>query len=167
MKYALFFLWACLALSAEHPIYVSVMELSYKPEAQRLEVALKVFGDDLQAALSKEQGRLVEIGTDREDPKADSLIEAYLRRHLRFRTEEGKELVWKIIGREQERRDFFANWIYVEVPNTPAGLRALQIRYSLLMDHIPSQHNVLTLKSPSGLKRFSLWKDQSEVWWRW
>lgn len=166
MKYLTFFLFALLSFGfSGHPIYISVLEGEYKAEGQRLELSLKVFADDLELALSKEQNQTIEVATNREPKDLDSYIQEYLAKHLLLRSEKGEELSWKYIGREYERKDFFVIWLYVLVEQVPRNTTALSIRYSLLMDHIPGQHNILTLNSAKGKKRFSLWKNKPYALW--
>ena len=65
-----------------HPIYMSYVEIRCNEDRQEYELLLKVFTDDLEKALSNHHSMDIEIYTDREHPKADSLILSYLNKRL-------------------------------------------------------------------------------------
>jgi hypothetical protein len=161
-----FMAWSGILAHDKHPIYLSLTELAYKPQQQRLEIAIKVFSDDMQMALSKKHGRVVEIGTDREDPQAAKLLFDYVQQHLKIQTLEGQTLRLMYVGRELEREDFFATWIYVQVEQVPS-LKGLKIQNTILTEVLPQQNNVLTVRYQNQVKRFSLSKHQSSVELTW
>ncbi len=69
-----------LAPAGRHDFHTSLAEVHYNQAAQTLEVSLRVFTDDLESALSKENGGKVIRVT--EDKAADSFIQTYLSRYF-------------------------------------------------------------------------------------
>src|SRR5688500_14334850 len=61
-----------------HPYHISVAEIKYNPKTQSLEIALKLFTDDLEETLSKLAGKPVLV-TDVAAPK---LLEAYFQKNF-------------------------------------------------------------------------------------
>ena len=63
---------------ARHTYHSSILELRLNPQQQQVELALKVFTDDLENALSKGRPQHLSL----QDPRAQALAAAYLREHL-------------------------------------------------------------------------------------
>lgn len=62
-----------------HPFHISVAEAEWNPEAERMEVSLKLHAADLERALTQLAKRKVNLETDEE---ADQLCVRYLQRHF-------------------------------------------------------------------------------------
>jgi hypothetical protein len=146
------------AATAAHPVYLSVTELHYKPEKQSIEIAMKVFSDDLSTALSAAEGEAIEIGTEREPKEATTIINKYIRQYFSL-SANGQKLNYEYIGREIERSDFFALWLYFEVKNVP-NLKTLTISNSILFELFSSQNNIISVRQGSQIRRASLVKNK-------
>lgn len=145
----------------DHAVYLSVSEIHYKPEKQSIEIAIKVFSDDFSEALSRKHKRDIEIGTDREPSDATKLIRDYVGEHFLLRAD-NKTLTYDYVGREVERVDFFAMWIYFEV-RAVSPMEKLYIENSILFDYFPSQNNIITLRDGERVRRASLLKNNSNT----
>jgi len=76
------FSWALWAyLSLVHPFYISLTELRYNPSSKKMEVAQKIFWDDLEVALSKEAGATVDFLKPKDKAKLEGQVKAYLLKH--------------------------------------------------------------------------------------
>jgi len=173
---ALFSLLCCLLCISpntnarqQHPVYISLTELHYKPEKNTIEIALKTFSDDIAAALSIEQQRFIEIGTEREPADATSLLQNHIRQHLQIYTADGKALHYEYIGREVERQDFFALWTYWEIRNLPTDLHSLLVYNTLLQKYYPTQNNIVALRigNPNNPQRRSLTRAETNALFEW
>lgn len=122
-----------------HPIYLSTTEIDYNNKAKTLEIAIKIFSDDLGEALSEEQGSPVEIGTDREHQDATSLITEYLEEHFIVEVN-GKKKPFRYVTRRNVREDFYAVWVLLEVPKVN-NIKSLKLTNDILMGHNEGQQN--------------------------
>jgi hypothetical protein len=156
----LFYISAFLGAGATtaHPVYLSATEIHYKPEKQTIEISMKVFSDDLSTALTAAEGYAIEIGTDREPKDAASIINKYINRHFSL-SANGQKLNYEYIGKEIERSDFFALWLYFEVKNVP-NLKTLTINNSILFELFSSQNNIISIRQGSQIRRASLVKNK-------
>lgn len=136
------------ALSAAHPVHVSIAEARFDPATERLEVAQRVTPEDLERALERFLGRPAAAG--------EPALEAHLARFLaNVWTAEpaaprdspaGAEagdpdaLTW--IGWEAEGRYL---WLYFEL-DLPGGLEGALIGNRFLLDVEPQQVNTVNLE---------------------
>lgn len=146
----------------EHPIYVSVAEIEYKTQNHSLEISLKLFADDLEYALSKIKGKKIEIGTTKEHPNATDFIVEYIKNHFILTVNESN-LDYKYIGREVDKSDIFAIWIYIKADNIPISAEALTIKNDILLSFFRTQTNIITYKQDKSIRRYSLYKGHSTV----
>lgn len=123
----------------EHPIYVSTSEIDYNKEDRQLEIAIKIFSDDLEEVLSIEKGEKVEIGTDREHPQATAYIVEYLREHFKLEIN-GKEASFEYVNRKLIRDEFFSMWVLIQVPRINK-LKSLVLENDILVDFNDGQQN--------------------------
>ncbi|MGH1335432.1 MAG: DUF6702 family protein [Aureispira sp.] len=130
--------FSLLSFSA-HPIYLSTTEIDYNKKAKTLEIAVKIFSDDLGEVLSKEQGTAVEIGTDREHKDATTLITKYLKEHFVVELN-GKPKAFRYVTRENVREDFYATWVLLEVSKV-SKIKSLKLTNNILMEHNDGQQN--------------------------
>lgn len=151
-----FLLSANLGWAYKHPVYVSVTEIHYKPEKQKIEIAMKIFGDDLAEVLGKIQKQTIEIGTEREHQQTTNWIQNYTRQHFSLRAD-NQILEYKYVGREMVRSDFFAMWVYWEITNV-RDFKTLEVENTLLHDFFYGQNNVITYRIGNQVKRASLVK---------
>ena len=130
--------------TGEHPVYLSKAEIDYDQGANRLEIALELFPDDLSDALSKQEGRTIEIGTDFEADHATTYIHAYLKEHFKFKIN-GREKEFRYLGREIQEDRLTSLWVYLEVPHI-TRLKSLALRNSILIHHQEEQRNYVLFR---------------------
>ncbi len=100
-------LLALALLLAPHPLHLGVLELNWRPADRRLEVMVRLFRDDLAAALSRYHGR--RIGDDLAGVQPAELA-AYVESRLRIEAA-GQRLRLVYVGREAADD---AEWLYFE-----------------------------------------------------
>jgi hypothetical protein len=140
------------ATLAEHPIYLTFAEIDYKEERSALEISIKIFADDLEKVLSAQEKEVVEIGTDREHPKADDLIQAYLEKHFSIAVD-GKKVKYDYLGKEMgEGRDIFEMYVFIEATNVKA-FKEMTVSNSILIEEHSSQLNFAACLTDEGVKK--------------
>lgn len=136
---AILCLFGSFAASA-HDYHASITDVKFNPRTQSLQVAIKVFTDDLENALSKRSKSKVVYDATSESIKQQ--LASYLATNLRFELTRGKTLKQRFIGSEEEAD---AIWIYVEVPVQQASLSELYIEHGVFMELFDDQMNIVNL----------------------
>lgn len=138
-----------------HPIHAGYAEADFRPASGELEIALRLFTDDAEAALSAQAGKKVVAGSTA-SPELDALLFDLVRTAFVVKTSAGaaQTLTWR--GRELRDRDQHL-WIYCTcpLPGGPAGacvanrvLRAVfpdQLNSVLVRDHTTTPLRQVTL----------------------
>ena len=142
-----------------HPGHVAVAEIERDAEKNALEVAIRLYPEDLEKALSARTGTKVVI---EETEGIDALIASYLDDRLLVappgempsedwrppveHDEEGHPIPrLTLIGKEFERRDL---WVYAEI-RLPRGMATLEnawIRNRVLSDEVHGHDNICRIR---------------------
>lgn len=93
-----------------HKFYVSLTEIRFNSESDRMEVSIRIFPDDLDRALFEREGIHTQLGTELELPEADSLLKVYLLDQF-YMEVNGERLKLEYLGKEPEAD---AIWCYLE-----------------------------------------------------
>jgi hypothetical protein len=144
-----------------HDYHASITDVTYNPRTQSLEVAVKVFTDDLESALSRRTKRKVIYSKTGEVQK---FLADYLQASLTFELVQGKPLKHTFIGAEE---DADVIWAYVEVPVQAAALPQLYVRNAVLTELFSDQMNIVNInykgkvnstlfQKDDGVKKISL-----------
>ena len=136
---------------AAHAIHTSVAEADYNAATRRLEVSLRVFIDDFEAALSVHARRRLSLaGTPQEE--FDAATRAYLAEKFTVRTPDGQlaPLAW--VGREVRDAENEL-WFHFEVA-LPGGLEGCRVHHRALGEQFPGQINSVRLRD--GERRLTL-----------
>jgi len=127
--------------SAEaHPFHVSMCEVRYNEEAQSLEIALKIFIDDLDLYFDKVGVTDQYFGEPGELATADSLLTGYLNKVFSIRVD-GKSKTKNYLGKEIDKG---ALWAYFEVKNV-APFKTFGCSNSLFFELFDDQQNIIQL----------------------
>lgn len=123
-----------------HKFYVSFAQVEWNAETKSLEIAVRVFSDDLELALQRAAKRDT-ISLDK-TPDVDKLLLAYLQQRLEIENAKGarQQLLW--VGKEL---NVDSVWLYVESP-MPEGLSDAKARNSLFFELYPDQLNTMSFK---------------------
>jgi len=139
-------LFACCFLAtpaSAHPIHTSTAEADYNRESRQLEVSLRVFADDFEAALGDLASRKIAL---EKTPRAelDALTRAYLIEHFIVKTRDGTLAAQRLIGRELKDA---ANelWLYFELA-LPTGVDGARLDYTVLRERFPDQLNSVRVR---------------------
>jgi len=139
-------IWSCLPtavapLAGQHPFYFSVAEIQYDAEDGTLEVAVKMFTDDLEQALETRYQQVLNLGLPDQHPDAEVYLALYLKEQLTLRSQH-HDLSQRYLGQEQEED---VTWCYVVV-DLPEPPRTLWIRNALLTDQFEAQRNLVHVR---------------------
>ncbi len=139
-----------------HPFYVSVCQIDYNSDTNSLEITLKLFTDDLESALIGNDAEELYLGTEKEVESADSLISAYIVKHLSIDVE-GKRQAWQYLGKEV---DIDATWCYLEITEVPV-LNELKLSSRIFLESFETQQNIIHVAV--GKRKKSLLLDRGET----
>jgi hypothetical protein len=146
-----------------HAYHASILELRFNPEKQRLEMALKIFTDDLEQDLSG--GKSKPVRTDQlTRAQLNPLLADLLRRSVQFSTRPGEPaLPLTLVGLQKEKD---AYWVYFTAPLS-AKATGVTLRHQLLLNLFPDQMNIVNLEA-RGQKQSLLFRDgetQQQLKW--
>lgn len=132
-----------LAASAQalHAYHSTLTELRYNASKKQLELAIKVFADDFEKALS--EGQPTHVNLSDAGPRPLTLATAYLQRTLQFRTPAGAPLPLQVLGMQAEKDGY---WLYCKVP-LPAPTPSVQLRQAMLLDAFGDQMNIVNIEA--------------------
>jgi hypothetical protein len=84
LKYKIVVLGLFLALSAFawHKFYVSVTEVAYSEDKNRIEISTRIFIDDLEKGLEKKYNKKINLATKEEIPEAKEFIKGYVSQRI-------------------------------------------------------------------------------------
>ena len=128
------FLWSF----AAHPYYVSVTEVEYKPATGEIEIACKVFTDDLELALKESFLQQPDLYSKTQKEKNERFLLAYFEKHLSFSANK-KQLKYAFVGSEIQEE---ACWSYLLIKNVPK-LKSLTVFNDLLYHSRKDQINII------------------------
>ena len=122
-----------------HKFYTSLARVEYNEEAKTVEVALRVFADDLELALTRRSGRRVYLDRTKDAP---DLVIAYLRETFEITGRDGRRAELRWVGMETEAD---RAWLYFEAP-LPDGLSGATLRDRVMLELFRTQVNLVNLK---------------------
>ncbi len=136
--------WAGLCASAgrapaAHKFYTSLARVEYNEEEKTVEVALRVFADDLELALTRRSGRRIYLDSTKD---AADVALAYLRETFEISGRDGRKVELKWVGMETQAD---VAWLYFEAP-LPDGLAGARLRDRVLLELFQTQVNIVNLK---------------------
>ena len=151
-----------LSAFALHPYYMSVTEIEYKPAEKEVQVACKIFTDDLEEALKKEFAKKIDIVNPVQKKENEQLLQRYLQKHLKLQLD-NKAVVLEFFGFEAEGE---AIWIYLLAKNTDAFKSAIVFN-DVLYSYRNEQINILHFKNKGERKSYRLNYPDNQVTFNW
>ncbi len=123
-----------------HDFFVSILTIRHNAEKATLDLTWQMTAHDIEHALANVAE--LKLGSTKEHPKADSLLNAYFIEHLHLEQAD-KGLHWKWIGRELEGENLFC---YMQVEGIGSA-NSLSVSNSLLQDVFLEQDNIVHLEA--------------------
>lgn len=120
---------------AVHDFFVSILTIRHSPATQTLDLTWRITAHDIEHAL--ENVALLKLGSDKEHPKADSILNAYFHQHLVLMQD--KQLTWTWIGKELDGETLYC---YLQVDSITSP-KDLLVQNTLLQDLFYEQQNLV------------------------
>ena len=152
---ALFFLLTS-GMPLKHPFYVSMTDVSWNPKTKSLEIAVRMFTDDLEKGLSAACKCKIDLANDAGMQSAKSPLASYLKSNLRFFSG-GKELQSSFEGMEKEEE---STWTYLQI-DLGKMPESLEIENKLLFSIQEKQTNLVRFRKPGFDKTLQLMNPES------
>ena len=162
MKYLLMFMLANTYLSTPHPFHASIGQLDFNPKEKRIEIALKIFTDDVNSLLSSRSGTNLDFGTEKENSKAGSIFLDYLWQNFSVNVN-GKSMPLTFVGREPDKEGVFTEWIYLEIDQIEY-VKDITLNNSFMTDYYADQTNIFHININNSQKSVSLSKNNTQVY---
>lgn len=151
-----------LSAFALHPYYMSVTEIEYKPVEKEVQVACKIFTDDLEDALRKEFTKKVDIVNPAQKKENEQLLQRYLQKHLKLQLD-NKAVALEFFGFEEEGE---AIWIYLLAKNA-AAFKSAVVFNDVLYSYRNEQLNIIHFKNKGERKSYRLNYPDNQVTFNW
>lgn len=137
-------------MSLFHPFFISLTEMRYNAASQKMEIAQKIFWDDLEVALGNEFEEKVDFLKPNDKAKLESQIKTYLLKHNQIWVN-GKLLTLNYLGYEVEED---AAWFYLESSQAEIP-KTVEMKNTILLDDFDGQQNIVHVyfqsKSPRSM----------------
>jgi hypothetical protein len=133
-----------------HPFFITLTEVRFNPSSKKMEVAQKIFWDDLEVALAKEYGVSVDFLNPKNKAVLEGQVKGYLLKHTQIWVN-GKLVPLNYLGYEVEED---AAWFYLESTATAVPI-TVEVQSTLLLRDFDGQQNIVHVyvnsKSPKSL----------------
>ena len=123
---------------APHPFYISVTEINHNAKDKTLEISCKMFAEDFEQQLEKNNKTRLDISSDKDKVLFDRFIPAYMAAHLSL-TVDGKPVMLTYVGYEQDKESVYC---YFQVNNVTVP-RKISISNSILYDFNDTEINIM------------------------
>ncbi|MCY7356577.1 MAG: hypothetical protein LH609_03750 [Rudanella sp.] len=140
-----------------HEYHASVTNMQYNPKERVFEVSVRMFTDDLEKTLTRENGGQRVIFDKKYEKNNDHLLEKYIRKHFALQTAQKQRKAFNYVGHETEAD---AQWVYLELPY-PEPFQGVNIQQSVLLDMFDDQVNLVTINYNSQKKTLLFRKNQT------
>lgn len=141
-----------------HPFYLSVTELKYNDKGKTIEVACKMFSNDLEGALKKLSGKKVDIIHPKDKKEVEKLLFDYITKRLSIQIN-GQPRSLKYVGYEKEEDVI---WTYMEIEKCEKP-KSLSVNTSLLYDFLAEQINLVQVEVGSFKKSLKVTNPDKEI----
>lgn len=131
---------------SRHAYHSSITELRLNPQQQQVELAIKVFADDLERAISQGRPKTVSL----REPLAMPLVDAYLHQHFQLNLPASNRasrqpLTLKFLGLQPEKD---AYWLYAKA-TLPRPTKELLVHQGMLLELFSDQMNIVNAEGNS------------------
>lgn len=140
-----------------HALYISVTEIDFDQETNKLNISVKIFTNDLEDGIYNLSKTSISLRTEEQLSSSSSLIGQYIGGRMAIKLN-GKNTSLKLLNSENEGD---ATWVYFEVANT-MEITSIEIRNQILTELFATQSNVVSVDI-NGDKRFLRFSKGSEV----
>lgn len=144
-------------ISTLHPVHISVTEINYSDKDKALQIASRIFTDDLELAIRKElKDEELNILKPANGKTTDQLVSAYVIKHLKVKVD-SKAQTLKYLGYEIED---VAIICYLEIANIKK-LKTVEVLNDVIMETHTDQSNLVHVTYKEKLKSVRLMRTKS------
>ena len=136
-----------------HPFYISLTEIRYNPANKSLEIAQKIFWDDLEVALGDIHKTKVDFLNPMDRKALEEMAKGYLLEKNEIRIN-GQKVTLNYLGFEIEEE---AAWFYLEAEKVPAP-KTVEVYNTVLIQHFDGQQNIVNFYMDRKPKSLILYK---------
>lgn len=133
--------------SERHDFHVSITNAELNPQTNSLQVSMKLFTEDLEAALADDYSLKPNLSEPDEHPKVDSLIYELITKNFDIGNAL-QELDFEYIGKEHEQDITF---VYLEALDM-APVNELRVRNTIFFDRFDDQSNIVNIEVRDEVK---------------
>ncbi len=126
------------AYEKAHPYYVSVTEIGYSQPDKEIQVACKIFTDDLENALKEMYHTKADLYHPADKATLDRQIAGYIGKHFRVKAD-NNPVSLRFIGYEIEGE---AAWCYLSAGDIPP-VKNIEVFNDLLYEYKKEQVNIM------------------------
>jgi hypothetical protein len=145
------FVWLILISPIFHPLHVSVTEINFDEKDKALEIMIRVFADDLETTLRKNQN-IPDL--DIQNPKGktlDQMMQEYLKGRFAVKLD-GKPGALQYLGNEKDGEAFV---FYVEVSKVRRWDK-IEVTNTILTEVFDDQSNLVHVTAGSDVRSLRL-----------
>jgi hypothetical protein len=136
-----------------HPFYISLTEIRYNATNERLEIAQKIFWDDLEVALTDLNQTKIDFLNPEDKNALEAIAESYLLEQNQI-TVNGKKVKLTYLGFEIEEE---AAWFYLESEQVELP-KQVEVYNNILFQHFEGQQNIINFYVDRKPKSLILYK---------
>jgi hypothetical protein len=151
----------CLAFKGEdlHSIHISIAEVDYFTDKKEIQVALKVFTDDLEASIVDNKKLKLNLDSPKEVKNADGFIKEYLIANFKIDSNiENTNKGFKYLGKEYEDA---ATWMYFSY-ELDTNIKELKILNKVVLNIYDDQKNVINFRKDRELVKTTFTNKKSK-----
>ncbi len=130
-----------LITSISHPLFISMTEVEYNSSTQNLDISIRVFTDDFESALRKNDSTNIDLTHPKDKKNINENIKSYMLRNLST-SADGKAIEMQYVGYEIIEEN---TWVYFEAPVEKIP-KDLSISNSIFYDFSTKQINLMHIK---------------------
>ena len=124
-------------MGLSHPFFLAVIEAEYSSKSKELGISIKVYPDDMEAALKKATDKTVSFSENNKDQN-NKLVEAYIKSRLGININ-GKQVTYNYLGYEYTNDAIF---IYFSVTSLK-NVKSIEINTNIMYDYKDEQTNIV------------------------
>ena len=122
-----------------HDYFVATYNAKLSQDGTSIQISAKFIAHDVEDALVELNHPFLNLGSAKEHPKKDSILNDYLKAKLQFEVN-GKRTPFILVGSEVELDEDF--WVYIEVP-LEEKIETLSVYNAILTEVFKGQQNIM------------------------
>jgi len=142
-----------------HPLHVSVCEMNFNANSNKFEFSQRIFLDDLELALNKQNNLRLDLTHTSATDQIDSVLNDYLKDKVILKVD-GKTIPLKYLGHEVQEGVY---WMYLESIAIANHFDEIQLKNDVLFELYDDQSTIIQLNNEEKSKNFRLSRDKVEV----